>query len=426
MNTASGSQKLLPSLGLLALIASCFNCTVGGGIFRLPQSVYAISGQASLLVYLLCFLVMLSVAGVFIIVGRTIRVSGGPYAYVKPVLGEFTAFLSGVLLRFLATFAFASVSNAYAHFAGMLIPGGTSPIGEAIILALSLTALALFNVRGAKAGGGVSTAIALIKILPLLLLFGAGVGSLKAEALALPAVLPVDSIARAAMVLIFAFTGVESALIPSAEIQNPEKNLPRALFLSSFLVLVLYLGVHSVSQSVLGEGLGRPGIAPLAESAGILLGPVGERILAFGAVFSTLGYLSAMTLSLPRSLLAFAEDGFLPKPLARLSERHHAPVNAIWIQVLIVYLLAVSSQFEKLAVLANLSAILMYLLCAFAAILLLRRENKTAWLPVPVLAMLMMSFLLTSVTSTEWFSVTGLLTLSSLLYYWKRGRKTST
>ena len=96
MNTASGSQKLLPSLGLLALIASCFNCTVGGGIFRLPQSVYAISGQASLLVYLLCFLVMLSVAGVFIIVGRTIRVSGGPYAYVKPVLGEFTAFLSGV------------------------------------------------------------------------------------------------------------------------------------------------------------------------------------------------------------------------------------------------------------------------------------------------------------------------------------------
>jgi APA family basic amino acid/polyamine antiporter len=423
MNTASGSQKLLPSLGLLALIASCFNCTVGGGIFRLPQSVYAISGQASLLVYILCFLVMLSVAGVFIIVGRTIRVSGGPYAYVKPVLGEFTAFLSGVLLWFLATFAFASVSNAYAHFAGMLIPGGTGPIGEAIILALSLTALALFNVRGAKAGGGVSTAIALIKILPLLLLFGAGVGSLKAEALALPAELPVDSIARAAMVLIFAFTGVESALIPSGEIENPEKTLPRALIISSILVLILYLGVHSISQSILGEDLARPDISPLAESANRLLGPFGGKILAIGAVLSTLGYLSAMTLSLPRSLLAFAEDGYLPKKLASLSPKEKAPVFAIWAQVGMVYVLAVSSQFEKLAVLANLSAILMYGLCSLAAIMLLRKEKKRKTIWIPMVAIGMMAFLLTSVTATEWFSVGTLILLSSVLYHYKNTKK---
>jgi APA family basic amino acid/polyamine antiporter len=426
MNTASGSQKLLPSLGLLALVASCFNCTVGGGIFRLPQSVYALAGRASIVVYVLCFAVMLCVAGVFIIVGRTIRTSGGPYAYVKPVLGEFTGYLSGVLLWFLATFAFASVSNAYAHFAGMLLPGETGFFREAVILAMSLTALALFNVRGAKSGGGVSTLIALVKVLPLLLLFFSGLGSLSTEALSLPASLPVDSIARAAMVLIFAFTGVESALIPSGEIENPERNLPRALIASSVLVLVLYLGVHSVSQSVLGEELGRPGIAPLAESAGRLLGPIGGKILALGAVLSTLGYLSAMTLSLPRSLLAFAEDGFLPKSLASLSPRTQAPVMAIWLQVGIVYVLAVSSQFEKLAVLANLSAILMYTLCSLAALILLKRNGKLVAMVIPTLAMGMMGFLLTSVTLTEWVSVGGLILLSSVLYYWKRGRKIPT
>jgi APA family basic amino acid/polyamine antiporter len=416
MNTASGSQKLLPSLGLLALIASCFNCTVGGGIFRLPQSVYALAGRASLLVYVLCFAVMLCVAGVFIIVGRTTRTSGGPYAYVKPVLGEFTGYLSGVLLWFLATFAFASVSNAYAHFTGMLLQGETGPLAEAIILALSLTALALFNVRGAKSGGGISTFIALIKILPLLLLFFSGLGSLSAENLALPPKLPVDSIARAAMVLIFAFTGVESALIPSGEIKNPERNLPRALIASSIMVLVLYLGVHSVSQSVLGRELGRPGIAPLAESAGLLLGPIGGKILALGAVFSTLGYLSAMTLSLPRSLLAFAEDGFLPKRLAAVSPRTQAPTLAIWTQVGIVYLLAVSSQFEKLAVLANLSAILMYGICSVAAVILLKHQGKKKLMWIPVLAIGMMVFLLTSVTPTEWLSVGILLAVSTVLF----------
>jgi APA family basic amino acid/polyamine antiporter len=423
MNTNTGTPKLLPSLGLLALVASCFNCTVGGGIFRLPQSVYALAGRASLVVYVLCFAVMLCVAGVFIIVGRTIRTSGGPYAYVKPVLGDYTGYLSGVLLWFLASFAFASVSNAYAHFAGMLLPGGSSLLGESVILALSLTALALFNVRGAKSGGVVSTLIALVKLLPLLLLFFSGLGSLNSQALALPETLPVDSIARAAMVLIFAFTGVESALIPSGEIENPEKNLPRALLTSSVLVLVLYLGVHSVSQSILGDDLATPGIAPLAESAGRLLGPIGGTILAWGAVLSTLGYLSAMTLSLPRSLLAFAEDGYLPKILAQVSPQTQAPVAAIWIQVALVYLLAVSSQFEKLAVLANLSAILMYLLCSLAAMVLLIRNQKRLAVLVPILAMAMMGFLLTSVTLTEWLSVGGLLLLSSGLYYWKRGRR---
>jgi amino acid transporter len=368
---------------------------------------------------------MLFVAGVFIIVGRTVKSSGGPYAYVKPVLGEFPGFLSGVLLWFLATFAFASVSNAYAHFAGMLLSPNTGPFGEAVILGLSLGGLAYLNTRGAKAGGGASTIIALVKILPLLLLFFAGLGSLNRPALALPSVLPVESIARAAMVLIFAFTGIESALIPSAEIENPERNLPRALLVSSVLVLILYLGVHAVSQSVLKEELSRPGIAPLTESAGIILGPVGARILALGAVFSTLGYLSALTLSLPRSLLAFAEDGFLPTGLAKLSPESRAPVPAIWTQVGIVYLLAVSSQFEKLAVLANLSAILMYLVCAWAAVVLLKKEGKKNAILIPAFAILMMGFLLTSVTLTEWLSVSGLLALSSALYFKKRGRKTS-
>ena len=415
-------KELVKGLGFFALVASCFNCTVGGGIFRLPSSVFAIAGNLAPVVYFVCFLVMLFVAGVFIQVGRKVRTSGGPYAYVKPILGDYPGFICGVLLWFLATFAFASVSNAYAHFVALLIPGMATPMGEAFILGISLLILAFLNTLGVKSGAKVVLILAMIKILPLGLLFFAGIPHLNHEALALPTHWDGSIIARGAMLLIFAFTGIESALIPSGEIESPEKNLPRALIFSSFLVLTLYLGVQFVSQSVLGQSLGEQGISPLALTAEKIMGSIGGTILGFGAVFSTLGYLSAMTLSLPRSLMAFSEDGYLPKKLSFLSEKSNVPLIAIWTQVIIVYLLAVSSQFEKLAILANLSAILMYILCAVAAIMLMKRSDnfRIRNLFIPVGAFIMMGFLLTSVTQDEWISVMALLAASSLIYMKKK------
>jgi amino acid transporter len=414
-------KDLVKGLGLLGLVASCFNCTVGGGIFRLPTSVYAVAGRASPVVYLLCFIVILFVAGVFIQVGRSIRVSGGPYAYVKPVLGEFPGYLCGVLLWVLATFAFASVANAYAHFAAILITPDPSWALESGILISSLALLGWFNARGVKSGAGVSTVLALVKLIPLLVLILAGASHIRSDAVSLPSKLDFGSISRGAMILIFAFTGVESALIPSGEIRDPEKNLPRALILSLSLVLILYLSVQLVAQSVLGVELSIQGVPPLALSAERILGAPGKWILGVGAVLSTLGYLSSMTLSLPRSLFAFSEDGYLPKALSTLSPKTHAPLNAIVAQIGMVCVLAVTSQFEKLAVLANLSAILMYLLCAWAAVVLLKKSRGgiSGYL-VPTGATLTMGFLLTSVRVEEWASVTGLLLLAGVFYLFKQ------
>ena len=408
------NSKLIKGLGIFGLIASTFNCTVGGGIFKLPAAVYAIAGPASPFVYLTCFIVMLLIVTVFIRVGSHIESSGGPYAYVQPVLGSYAGFLCGVLLWFLATFAMASVANAYAGFLGMAIPMFAGSVGNAVGLFITLAALAWVNVTGVKSGSKVSVFLSIAKLFPLLLLVVAGIPQIKSEAL-LPPLSAIDfsDIARGAMVMIFAFTGVESALIPSGEIENPKKNLPRALYAALFLVLFLYLGVQSVTQSVLGDELRGPMASPLMRAAEVAIGPIGAKILGFGALLSTLGYLSAITMSLPRTLLAFAEDGYLPKIFAKIDPKTHTPVFSIIAQSAIGWLLAVTSQFEKLAVLANLSAILMYVLCVAAAIKL-----KNAL--VPWLSLLAMGFLLTSVTGIEWLSVGGLLALCSVGYVIKK------
>ncbi|MCM0605598.1 MAG: amino acid permease [Xanthomonadaceae bacterium] len=409
----ANSSGLIRGLGLVGLIASTFNCTVGGGIFKLPAAVYAIAGPAAPFVYLTCFIVMFLIVAVFVQVGSRVKTSGGPYAYVQPVLGSYVGFLCGVLLWFLATFAMASVANAYAGFLGMAVPLFSGAMGNAVGVFITLAALSWININGVKAGSKTSIFLSIAKLFPLLLLVFAGIPHIKSEAL-LPPVSSIhfSDIARGAMVLIFAFTGVESALIPSGEIANPKKNLPRALYAALFLVLFLYLGVQSVTQSVLGEELRGPMSSPLMTAAERIMGTTGGKILGFGALLSTLGYLSAITMSLPRTLLAFAEDGYLPKVFGKIDPKTHTPVFAIIVQSFIGWALAVSSQFEKLAVLANLSAILMYILCVAAAIKL---KNSI----VPWLSFIAMGFLLTSVTTIEWMSVGGLLALSSIGYYFK-------
>lgn len=409
--------SFIQGLGLMGLIASTFNCTVGGGIFRLPWSVYQIAGTASPWVYLICFLIMFLVVTVFIQVGKSIQSTGGPYAYVRPVLGKYPAFICGVLLWALATFAMASVAVAFAGFVAQplsdVAPGLGTPTGQASILGLTFAALGWINTHGVRSGSIVSIFLSIAKLLPLVILVAVGIPHLTPEVVIPPP--PTDSaaLARGALILIFAFTGVESALIPSGEIKDPERTLPRALYSALFLVLFLYLGLQWVTQSQ-SQALQNPSgnLSPLAVAAGNLMGPSGIVLLSLGAILSTLGYLSAITLSLPRSLFSFAEDGYLPVALAKIDAVSKTPKNAIWTQVFLGWLLAVSSQFEKLAVLSNISAILMYMICAVAALKLGRR-----W--APSLALVAMGVLLFAVSGSEWVTAGIVIGGASLLYLLK-------
>ncbi|MBS1959394.1 MAG: APC family permease [Bdellovibrionales bacterium] len=415
VQASAKDKQLIRGLGIVGLIAASFNCMVGGGIFRLPASVYKIAGTASPIVYLICFLVMLAVVTVFIQVGRDIESSGGPYAYVQPVLGKYPAFLCGVLLWALATFAMAAVAAAYAGFVAAFVPSLDNFGGHAAILFVTFAVLTYFNVVGVKTGSKVSIVLSVVKILPLALLVFAGLPQLHTEQLTLPAQLDFPALGRGAMVLIFAFTGIECALIPSGEIKNPHETLPRSLYAALILVLFLYLGVQLVSQSELGAEMAAvtgSGQSPLAQAAGLIMGPIGAFILSVGAVLSTLGYLSAITLTLPRTLYTFARDGYLPSRLSDVHPEYHTPMNAIIVQVFVAWLLSVSSLFEHLAVLSNLSAILMYMICAIAAI----KFGKRA---VPTLAILAMGALLLTVTGEEWLSVIVVVVLSSIGYWIK-------
>src|SRR4029078_13448215 len=128
-----------------------------------------------------------------------------------------------------------------------------------------------------------------------------------------------------------------------------------------------------------------------------------------GATVSMFGYVSGDMLGSPRALFAFARDGLLPSALARVHPRFHTPAVAIAVYAAIVATLAASSSFTQLAILANVAALTLYLMCVTASYELQRRDVRADGNPftlpggplVPLLAAMVILWLLSNATRRE-------------------------
>src|SRR4029079_9013206 len=155
--------------------------------------------------------------------------------------------------------------------------------------------------------------------------------------------------------------------------------------------------------------------APLAEAASRVLGRSGRVLVLAGATISMFGYVSGDMLGSPRALFAFARDGVLPAPLAWIHPRFHTPYVAIVVYATIVAAVAISSSFTQLAILANVAALTLYLMCVAASYELQRWDVRADGTPfavpagplVPVLAAAVILWLLSNATARE-FAVEAL------------------
>ncbi len=248
---------------------------------------------------------------------------------------------------------------------------------------------------------GCSKSSLLIKLLPLLLFVGIGAFFVDPANLAWTDVPDTSTVLGAAGIMIFAFSGIEGATIPSGEVRNTSRTVPRAILLALGAATTLYIAIQFVALGIMGLDLANTGRTPLAEAAGVALGPVARSVMIAAAVVSMFGYLTANVLSEPRGLFAMSRDGFLPALFTRVNPRFRTPNTAIAIYGVMVTIIAVSGTFEWLTIFANLAALALYFLCAIATLILRRRDVRSDGEPfvipggpiVPVLACLSIAWL---------------------------------
>jgi amino acid transporter len=424
----SPESSLRRSIGTVALAAGIVNLTIGAGIFRLPADVAATLGATAPLAYVFCAVAMGLIVICMAEAGSRVALTGGPYAYVEVAFGPFVGFLAGFLLWMLLTFAMAAVATVMVANLGALVPVLAPRAVSAAVLIAIYALFAVVNIMGVDRGARLNTLLTAAKILPLLLLIVAGLFAIEQANLTIEEAPSFATLARSSILLIFAFAGIEAALVPGGEVKDAARTVPRAILIAMVVITILYAGLQFVTQGVLGPALATSKTAPLADAAGVAIGGWGRQLLLAGAVISTVAHAGAMILATPRTLFAFARDGFLPASLARVHAVHRTPVNAILTQCVLVLVLAITSTFERLAILANLSGLVLYGMCCIATWQLRRRDVRAGGTPfkvpapalVIVLACLMIGWLLTSVTAGEWTAFAIAIAVASAIFALRR------
>jgi amino acid transporter len=422
----SAAEPLVRAIGTLGLAAGIVNVTVGGGIFRLPASVAGSLGAAAPIAYLVCAAAMGLIVVCIADAGRRVTLTGGPYAYIGVALGPYAAFLSGVFLWMLGLFAMAAVATVFTASVGQLVPA-LAPVSPAV-LGATLAFWALVNLRGVALGTRLNTVATAAKLAPLLLVAIGGLFFVRPEHVVVTAWPTAAEVARTSLLLVFAFAGVESALVPSGEVRDTARTVPRAIALAMVGITVLYVSLQASAQGILGAGLAASE-TPLADAAGAAFGGWGRVLLLAGAAISTFGYLGGMTLAVPRLVYALARDGYLPRLFAAVHPARRTPDAAIVLQALLAYALAMTGTFERLAIFANASALALYLGCAVAAwrMRAAARPGAEGSAPplaglAPYLAVPVILWLFTGLTREEWLGFGAGVAVASLLYLLRTGR----
>ena len=302
---------------------------IGVGIFKTPSIIAEKAGTP--FIFYASWIVggFISVCGAltFAEIGARLPAAGGYYRIFSYCYHPAFAFMFNWALVIVNAGSAVAVALVGAEYIKPVI------IPEAYQASISITAIAftiltvlfILNYLGIKMGSRVQNVLSSLKIIMILLLCLAVFGN--KNVVNAPAIIHQSaSTAFAAMGLclikvFFSCGGYQNTINLGADIKNPQRNIPLAIFGGMFIVVTLYLLINIAYVQVLGfENMkGKPLLA--AELAKSFFGDVGFKITAIIIFTSVLGFLNASFMSNPRTYYAMAEDKILPAIFKKVNSR---------------------------------------------------------------------------------------------------------
>jgi amino acid transporter len=353
--------NLVRALGRWSLIALMVNFTIGAGIFGLPSAAAGLLGSQSPFAYLIAAAGIGVVAACVAEVASRFRQTGGPYLYARIAFGRFLGLQTGWLLWLTRVSSAAAVANVFVDYLPGLWPQATVPINRFAILTILIGGLAIVNIRGVNAGARVSNFLTVAKLLPLFLLVTGGLFFIRSYGSPVPVTSeshPTGVWLSAVLLLIYAFTGFEAALIPAGELKNPSRDIPRAILVSLPLVAMVYFLAQTVVVRMLPNSAQTD--HPLSAAAYVFGGSTMARILSVGALLSSFGSLAANMIANPRVTFALAEQGDFHRWFGAIHRRYQTPYTSIVAFAVLLWALALMGTFRWNATLSALSRLFAY------------------------------------------------------------------
>ncbi|SON49858.1 APC family permease [Vibrio tapetis] len=364
-------------LGLWSIVLLGFNSIIGSGIFLLPASLYKFAGDWSVAIVFITGAIVATIALCFAEAASYFSKNGSAYVYTKEAFGNFAGFEVGFLKWFMQCIAWAVMAVAFKNivsntfgFADNLMLCNAIVAGIIIVL----TGVNLLGVSAAKAVNNVST---IAKMLPLVFLIVVGIWYITPENI-IPNSNPqptyalgTETIISALILAFYSFTGFETFGTAAEDMENPKKNLPRAICLSLGIVMMFYGLVMAVTVGVLGESVADSG-TPLADAARVVSGEFGFWLITIGSIISIAGINVAASFHIPRALLPLADDKMIPAIFGKKTAKG-VPAVAIIVSGLVTVPIALSGSFAELAMLSVVARFAQYIPTCISVLIFRKR-----------------------------------------------------
>ncbi len=337
-------------IGLVLLTLYGLGVTVGAGIYVVIGETAGHAGYYTPLAFILAGIVAGLSAASFAELSTRFPVSAGEAAYIEAGLG----------IRGLPLIAGLAIATSGAISAATLLDGGVGYLRELIEFPSTLVFIGLLAAMASLALWGISqslTAAAVFTVVEL-----AGLGAIIVFAPADPVTLAVAAYERAPpfdaavvtglsasmLLAFFAFIGFEDMVNVVEEVRRPERTMPRAIFLTLALTMILYvwialIAVYAIPPDRLGES-----DAPLARLIGATAGG-GETLLSLVAITAVLNGVIIQLVMASRILYGLSRQGYLPALVGRVSPVTRTPVIATLLVCAVIAAFGLSLDLASLA-----------------------------------------------------------------------------
>ncbi len=443
-------------MGLWAAIAIVIGTAIGSGIFIVPAKMIRSVGSPTLVFAVWIFGGLLTLFGAltYAELSAALPDAGGEYVYLTAAYGPFWGFIYGWTQTWVAKSAsIATLATGFVNYVGFFFPKLALPFyviplaigpegkpleiqyGQLFGIALILF-LAGVNYLGVRVGGDVQVVVTAVKLSLIGALIVAGLtwgqGTFAHFSDAIPANPGGVSGFFAAMVAaLWAYDGWNNAGMLGSEIENPQRNLPRALLVGTSLMIAIYLLTNLAYFYVLsGAEVGAtPRVA--AEAMQKVLGKSGASVVSVAAMISIFAALNGSILSGSRVPYAMARDGLFFRKMSHINRQFRTPGACIVLLGIVSSIILMSGRYDELATLVIFPSWILYGMTAASVIVLrikrpgMPRPFRVPGYPVvPIFFVLVaMALLYSTLLNSPRESGIGLVLIIAGLpfyFYWKR------
>lgn len=347
-------MQLKRQFGLWTAVALIVGQVIAVGIFLTPAGMAKSVGSPFWLfvIWILMGAMTLSGALCYGELASRFPEAGGSYVYLREIYGKAAAFIYGWMVLLVLDPGLTAVFGVgLASYAGFFVE--LSPIGKQILAISVVVIVGLINILGAKIGANFLKALTILKVGTLLFIiiygFIGGFGDWNNFQPFFE--VPKDTFGAFAGGIVgafFAFAGWWEVTRISGEIENAEKNVPKALALGVIAITIIYILTSAVFYYLVPIAQVTSDETFAAQAGIALFGNIGGVIFSLIVIISVLGTLFAYLMVSPRVYYAMANDGLFFESFGKLHPKLNTPHRATIIQVFLASLLILSGSFEQI------------------------------------------------------------------------------